>query len=77
MGLMDTIGIAARGLQVASADLNVTGANIQNAQTAGYRLKTLNQVQRAAGGVDIAGINRILDPFLLKQNSVRDLGFCI
>ena len=73
---MDSIGIGISGLNAAQWAFNIIGNNIANAATEGYHRQRLNltpayssQVDGVllGGGVDIAGISRIIDGFLQNE----------
>ncbi len=73
----DLLGIGTSGLRAARAALDVAGGNVSNASTPGYARRALVQTSgqagaamtplsrslSAGGGVDIAGVRRISDPF--------------
>jgi len=73
---MDSFGIGISGLNAAQKAFDVIGNNIANAATEGYHRQRLNltpaylsQVDNVllGGGVDIAGITRMIDSFLQKE----------
>ena len=73
---MDSFGIGISGLNAAQTAFDVIGNNIANAATEGYHRQRLNltpaylsQVDNIllGGGVDIAGITRMIDSFLQKE----------
>jgi flagellar hook-associated protein 1 FlgK len=73
---MDNLGIGISGLKAAQVALNVIGNNIANAATEGYHLQRLNLTPTYSsqigsvilgGGVDVAGITRMIDDFLEKE----------
>ena len=73
---MDSFNIGISGLKAAQTAFDIIGNNIANAATDGYHRQRLNltpaytsQVGRVllGGGVDIAGITRMIDGFLEKE----------
>lgn len=73
---MDSMSIALSALRAAQMGLNITGNNIANAATEGYHKQRIeftpafsNELNGMliGGGVDVAGINRIIDGILEKQ----------
>ena len=73
---MDSFGIGISGLNAAQTAFDVIGNNIANAATEGYHRQRLNltpaylsQVDNIllGGGVEIAGITRMIDSFLEKE----------
>jgi flagellar hook-associated protein 1 FlgK len=73
---MDSFGIGISGLKAAQTAFDIIGNNIANAATEGYHRQRLNlspsytsQVGSVymGGGVDIAGITRMIDGFLQKE----------
>lgn len=73
---MDSFGIGISGLNAAQTAFDVIGNNIANAATEGYHLQRLNLTPSyfsqfdevlLGGGVDIAGITRMIDSFLQKE----------
>ena len=73
---MDSFNIGISGLKAAQTAFDIIGNNIANAATEGYHRQRLNltpaytsQVGRVllGGGVDIAGITRMIDGFLEKE----------
>jgi len=73
---MDSFGIGISGLNAAQRAFDIIGNNIANAATEGYHRQRLNltpayssQVEGVilGGGVDVAGITRIIDSFLQKE----------
>ena len=73
---MDSFGIGISGLKAAQTAFDIIGNNIANAATEGYHRQRLNltpayssQVENVllGGGVDIAGITRLIDDFLQKE----------
>ena len=73
---MDSFGIGISGLKAAQTAFDIIGNNIANAATEGYHRQRLNltpayssQVEGVllGGGVDIAGITRMIDDFLQKE----------
>ncbi|MBN2169791.1 MAG: flagellar hook-associated protein FlgK [Candidatus Krumholzibacteriota bacterium] len=75
-GLFNTIEIGRSTLMAQQTALNVLNHNIANANTPGYSRQRVNMASRGmlgylamdgAGGVDVAGIQRLTDPFLMGQ----------
>jgi flagellar hook-associated protein 1 FlgK len=73
---MDSFGIGISGLNAAQMAFDVIGNNIANAATEGYHRQRLNLTPAytfqvgsdiLGGGVDIAGITRMIDGFLQKE----------
>ncbi len=73
---MDSFGIGISGLNAAQRAFDIIGNNIANAATDGYHRQRLNLTPAYSsqigpvilgGGVDIAGITRIIDGFLEKE----------
>jgi len=73
---MDSFGIGISGLNAAQRAFDIIGNNIANAATDGYHRQRLNlnpayssQIGPVilGGGVDIAGITRLIDGFLEKE----------
>jgi len=73
---MDSFGIGISGLTAAQKAFDVIGNNIANAATEGYHRQRINltpaymsQVGSVllGGGVDIAGVSRLIDNFLEKE----------
>ena len=73
---MDSFGIGISGLNAAQTAFDIIGNNIANAATEGYHRQRLNltpsymsQVDSVilGGGVDIAGITRLIDEFLQQE----------
>ena len=73
---MDSFGIGISGLKAAQTAFDIIGNNIANAATEGYHRQRLDltpaytsQVGSVllGGGVDIAGITRMIDGFLQKE----------
>ena len=73
---MDSFGIGISGLNAAQRAFDVIGNNIANAATEGYHRQRLNLTPAYSsqigpvilgGGVDIAGITRLIDGFLQKE----------
>lgn len=82
MGLLDTIGVARRGLAAASAGIDVTSQNVANVNTVGYSRRrvlqsTADPVQRhglwLGTGVRLDGVARATDR-LLGQRLVATAG---
>lgn len=75
-GLFDTLGTATRGLAVVQSGIATTGHNIANANTPGYsrqdvlfsaRRPDMTAVGAIGRGVEVAGVRRIQDDFLLNN----------
>jgi flagellar hook-associated protein 1 FlgK len=73
---MDSFSIGISGLNAAQTAFDVIGNNIANAATDGYHLQRLNLTPSYSsqvgpvilgGGVDIAGITRMIDDFLQQE----------
>jgi flagellar hook-associated protein FlgK len=73
---MDSFGIGISGLNAAQTAFDIIGNNIANAATEGYHRQRLNLTPSytsqvgdvyMGGGVDIAGITRMIDSFLQKE----------
>jgi flagellar hook-associated protein FlgK len=73
---MDSFDIGISGLNAAQMGFDIIGNNIANAATEGYHLQRLNLTPSYAtqigsvllgGGVDIAGVTRMIDGFLQKE----------
>lgn len=73
---MDSFGIGISGLNAAQTAFDIIGNNIANAATEGYHRQRLNLTPTytsqvgdiyMGGGVDIAGITRMIDSFLQKE----------
>ena len=73
---MDSFGIGISGLNAAQRAFDIIGNNIANAATDGYHRQRLNLTPAYSsqigpvilgGGVDIAGITRLIDGFLEKE----------
>ncbi|MHC4322641.1 MAG: flagellar hook-associated protein FlgK [Planctomycetota bacterium] len=73
---MDSFGIGISGLNAAQRAFDIIGNNIANAATDGYHRQRLNLTPSYSsqigpvilgGGVDIAGITRMIDGFLQKE----------
>jgi flagellar hook-associated protein 1 len=71
MSLGDALSIAMAGLRVNQASMSLVSSNVANAETPGYVRKTINQTVTNSGetgtGVQVAGINRQLDDYILAQ----------
>ena len=76
MGLIDSLNIAVRGMQVEQNSIRTTSHNIANVETPGYSrqrqvLGTLPPFAHPAGlmgrGVEQVSVERITDPFLQGQ----------
>ena len=73
---MDSFGIGISGLNAAQRAFDIIGNNIANAATEGYHRQRLNLTPAYSsqigpiilgGGVDIAGVTRMIDGFLQKE----------
>lgn len=73
---MDSFGIGISGLNAAQKAFDIIGNNIANAATDGYHRQRLNLAPAYSsqigpvilgGGVDVAGITRMIDGFLEKE----------
>jgi len=73
---MDSFGIGISGLNAAQRAFDIIGNNIANAATDGYHRQRLNLTPAyssqvgtviVGGGVDIAGVTRMIDGFLQKE----------
>jgi flagellar hook-associated protein 1 FlgK len=73
---MDSFGIGISGLNAAQTAFDIIGNNIANAATEGYHRQRLNLTPTytsqvgdifMGGGVDVAGITRMIDGFLQKE----------
>lgn len=75
MSTMTQIGMS--GLQASQAWLNVTAANIANANTPGYSRLTLPMTTNADGTVQIGNVQRISDQYLVAQawDAGTDVGY--
>jgi flagellar hook-associated protein 1 FlgK len=66
------------GLRVTQAGLSVVSSNVANAQTPGYVTQSVNQVETYEGGigagVQVAGINRQADQYVLTQLQTETSG---
>jgi flagellar hook-associated protein 1 len=73
MGLSSALATAMSGLRANQAALSIVSSNVANAQTPGYVVQAVNQVETASGtlgsGVRINGVNRQLDSYI--QNQLR------
>ncbi|HEY8334846.1 MAG TPA: flagellar hook-associated protein FlgK [Tardiphaga sp.] len=71
MSLGDALSIAMAGLRANQASMSLVSSNVANAETPGYVRKTTDQVQTNTGsigtGVNIVGVNRELDQYILAQ----------
>lgn len=71
MSLTQALNTALAGLTVTQTSLGLVAANVANAQTPGYVVKTANQVATTAGdagsSVRVDFINRQLDTFVQQQ----------
>ena len=73
---MDSFGIGISGLQASQRAFDIIGNNIANAATDGYHRQRLNLTPSyssqvgtvlVGGGVDIAGVTRMIDGYLQKE----------
>ncbi|MGD8500328.1 MAG: flagellar hook-associated protein FlgK [Phycisphaerales bacterium] len=73
---MDSFGIGISGLDAAQKAFDIIGNNIANAATEGYHRQRINLTPAYSsqvgtvllgGGVDVAGITRMIDGFLQKE----------
>lgn len=71
MSLGDALSIAMAGLRANQASMSLVSSNVANAETPGYIRKTIDQVVTNNGqtgtGVQINGVNRQLDDYVLAQ----------
>jgi flagellar hook-associated protein 1 FlgK len=67
MGLTQALTTSLSGLSVTQANISLVATNIANAQTPGYIAQAAAQVATAGGGVEIASVNNILEPFVQQQ----------
>src|ERR1035437_4045903 len=76
MSLFDLLGIGSRGLAASQTELDVTGQNVTNANTAGYSRKVVNLqagvrqdalMGQMGMGVDVVNVQRLRDALLDKQ----------
>ncbi|WP_031336665.1 flagellar hook-associated protein FlgK [Rhodopseudomonas sp. B29] len=71
MSLGDALSIAMAGLRANQASMSLVSSNVANAETPGYVRKTVDQVVTNSGqtgtGVQINGVNRQLDDYVLAQ----------
>ncbi|MFZ5736950.1 MAG: flagellar hook-associated protein FlgK [Pseudomonadota bacterium] len=71
MSLGDALSIAMAGLRVNQSAISLVSSNVANAETPGYVRKTINQSVTVSGetgtGVQVNGINRQLDDYVLAQ----------
>lgn len=71
MSLGDALSIAMAGLRANQAAMSLVSSNVANAETPGYVRKTTDQVTTNTGstgsGVNINGVNRELDQYVLTQ----------
>jgi flagellar hook-associated protein 1 len=76
--LGSALATAMSGLRVTQAALSVVSSNVANAQTPGYVTQNVNQVETYAGGmgagVQVAGINRQADQYVLSQLQTETSG---
>jgi flagellar basal body rod protein FlgG len=71
--MMDALSIAASGLNLASAQVNVAANNIANFNTPGYGTEELDPISAPDGdGVEIGGVQQTNQPVNLP-NQVIDL----
>jgi len=67
MSILPALSIARGALLVNEAALAVAGRNVANVNTPGYTRQVVELGARAAGGVEIAAITRVLDPLLVRR----------
>jgi flagellar hook-associated protein 1 len=71
MSLADALSIAMAGLRANQAAMSLVSSNVANAETPGYVRKTTDQVTTNTGstgsGVNVNGVNRELDQYVLAQ----------
>src|SRR5258708_1725681 len=71
MSLGDALSIAMAGLRANQAAMSLVSSNVANAETPGYVRKTTDQVTTNTGstgsGVNINGVNRELDQYVVTQ----------
>src|SRR5437773_6840945 len=71
MSLGDALSIAMAGLRANQAAMTLVSANVANAETPGYVAKSVDQVTTNTGstgsGVNINGVNRLLDQYVQAQ----------
>jgi len=67
MSLSQALTTASSGLRTVQSNLAVVAANVANAETPGYVRKALQLYTTTSGGVNVAGVNRTLDQYLLRQ----------
>ena len=72
MSISSALNIAISGLRTTQQQVDLTSANIANADTAGYTRKTVTSQNMAAGGVASLGVKngqvqRTLDKFVLER----------
>jgi len=76
--LGSALATAMSGLRVTQAGLSVVSSNVANAQTPGYVTQSVNQVETYEGGigagVQVAGINRQADQYVLTQLQTETSG---
>src|SRR5438552_9272615 len=71
MSLGDALSIAMSGLRANQAAMALVSGNVANAETPGYVAKSANQVTTNTGstgsGVNVNGVNRLLDQYVQAQ----------
>src|SRR5258706_16302788 len=71
MGLSSALATAMSGLSANQAALSIVSSNIANAQTPGYVIQKVNQVELPSGsvgsGVQVTGVSRELDQYVQSQ----------
>jgi flagellar hook-associated protein 1 len=71
MSLGDALSIAMAGLRANQAAMTLVSSNVANAETPGYVAKSVDQVTTNTGstgtGVNINGVNRLLDQYVQAQ----------
>jgi flagellar hook-associated protein 1 FlgK len=71
MSLSDALSIALAGIRANQASMSLVSSNVANAETPGYVRKTIDQVTTVTGsygsGVNVNGVNRELDQYVLAQ----------
>ena len=75
MSLSIVISNALSGITVSQAGLANVSQNVANANTVGYSRQVLDLQQRViadiSNGVEVAGINRIVDGFLIRELRIQ------
>ena len=67
MSLNASLNIAAQGLHIAQLGLQVTGQNVANVNTEGYKRQVLEQSNVVTGGVTVKAIARQLEPYAERR----------